>query len=281
MPEMSGAAPAAARAMTLRDGWQWFQAGFARYRRNPMLMAFWVMSYWTLLGLAGLVPVLGDLLVAALAPVLLIGVLSGCRALDQETMPPFMVLFSGFGSRQQPLMGLGVLHFLLTLAALALTAVGDGGVLLQYLARGTLGTPELAMPAPEQLSLLGLGLAILAYIPIMLAFAYAPLLVAWRGFGLGKALFFSAVASWRAWRGLIGFLAAIITYGVLLPSLGMMVLTLLGVGEALVTAFIIVPILAILAPTVVSGFYSSYLAVLPEAVVPPVPPANPAAPGGA
>ena len=272
MPEMSGAAPAAAHTITLRDGGQWFRTGFTRYQRNPLLLAFWVMAYWTLLGLLGLIPVLGDLLVAAMAPVLLIGVLSGCRALDQETMPPFTVLFAGFGARLQSLMGLGVLHFLLTLAALALTAIGDGGVLLQYLARGTLGIPELAMPAPEQLSPVGLGLAILAYVPIMLAFAYAPLLVAWRGFGLGKALFFSLVASWRAWRGLIGFLAAIITYGVLLPSLGMMLLTLLGVAESLVTALVVVPILAILAPTVVSGFYSSYAAVLPEAGAPTVAP---------
>ena len=277
MPELSGAAAATVRTITLRDGWQWFQTGFARYRRNPMLMAFWVMTYWTLLGLVGLVPILGDLLVAALAPVLLMGVLSGCRALDQETMPPFMVLFSGLGPRLQPLMGLGILHFLLTLAALALTAVGDGGVLLQYLARGTLGSPELAMPEPEQLSPLGLGLAILAYMPIMLAFAYAPLLVAWRGFGLGKALFFSAVASWRAWRGLIGFMAAIIIYGVLLPSLVMMLLSLLGMAESLTTALVIVPILAVLAPTVVSGFYSSYVAVLPKAGASSV---TPTPPGG-
>jgi hypothetical protein len=184
--------------------------------------------------------------------------------LDQETIPPFTVFFSGFGARVQPLMGLGVLHFLLTLGALALTAIGDGGVLLQFLARGTLGTPDMAVPDPEQLSTMSLVLALLAYVPIMLAFAYAPLLVAWRGFGLSKALFFSLVGTWRAWRGMLGFMAAIMTYGILLPSLGMMLLTALGVSEALVTTFIVVPILAVLAPTVVSGFYTSYAAVLPE-----------------
>ena len=98
----------------------------------------------------------------------------------------------------------------------------------------------------------------------MLAFAYAPLLIAWRGFGLGKALFVSLVGSWRAWRGLLGFLGAIMAYGVLLPSLAMMLLTLLGIDEALVTALVMVPMLAIIAPTVVSGFYSSYGAVLSE-----------------
>lgn len=250
--------------LTMRDGWTWFRAGFRRYRRNPFLMAFWVMAYWTLLGLAGLLPVLGDMLVAALAPVLLIGVLAGCRALDQETMPPFTVFFSGFGARLQPLMGLGILHFLLTVGALALTAIGDGGVLLQYMARGTLGTPDLAMPDPEQLSLAGLVFALLAYIPIMLAFAYAPLLVAWRGFGLGKALFFSLVASWRAWRALLGFFAAILVYGVLLPAVAMALLTALGLGDAMLTALVVVPMLTVLAPMVVSGFYSSYGAVLPE-----------------
>jgi hypothetical protein len=133
---------------------------------------------------------------------------------------------------------------------------------LQYMVRGMLGTPDLSLPDPAQLSLMGLILALVAYVPIMLAFAYAPLLVAWRGFGLSKALFFSLVASWRAGLGLLGFLTAILMYGVLLPSLVMMVLSALGVDEALVTSLIVVPIIVVLAPTVVSGFYSSYIQVL-------------------
>ena len=36
-----------APALTLRDGWAWFGAGFQRYLRNTFLMAFWVMAYWT------------------------------------------------------------------------------------------------------------------------------------------------------------------------------------------------------------------------------------------
>ena len=264
MPEVmkAGDPPPGVQRMKLQDGCRWFHSGFARYRHNPVLMMFWVMTYWTTLGFLGLVPILGDMLVAALAPVLLIGVLSGCRALDQETHPAFTVIFSGFGARLQPLMGLGILHFLLTLGALALTAIGDGGVVLQYLLRGMLGSPDLAMPDAAQLSLMGLILALLAYVPIMLAFAYAPLLVAWRSFGLSKALFFSLVASWRAGFGLLGFLTAILVYGVLLPSLVMMFLLALGLDDALVTSLIVVPMIVVLAPTVVSGFYSSYSQVL-------------------
>lgn len=265
MPDHHQAQPTPpASVLTVRDGWDWFRAGYRRYRRNPFLMAFWVLAYWTLLGLAGLIPVLGDLIVGALAPVLLVGVLAGCRALDQEAMPPFTLLFSGFGVRLQALMSLGILHFLLSIGALALTAIGDGGVLLQYMARGALGAPELRMPAPEQLSILGLVLALAAYVPIMLAFAYAPLLVAWRGFALGKALFFSLVASWRAWRTLLGFFLAIVVYGVLLPALVMALLTAVGLSESMVTALVVVPMMAVFAPMVVSGFLSSYGAILPE-----------------
>lgn len=251
--------------ITLATGWQWFRTGFARYRRNPILVLFWVMSYWTLLGLVGLIPVAGDLLVAALAPVLLVGVLNGCRALDREDMPSFTLLFSAFRERLQPLMGLGVLHFLLTLGVLGLTALADGGTLLQFMARSTLGGAEnAASPDPDSLSLTALLIALVAYIPIMLAFAYAPLLVAWRGFGVSKALFFSFVASWRAWPGLLGLFSAIMVFGVLLPSLVMMLLLAVGVGDALVTSLVVVPIMAVLAPTVVSAFLSSYNDVLPE-----------------
>jgi hypothetical protein len=247
------------------SGWTWFRAGFARYRRNPVLMVFWVMSYWTILGLVGLIPVLGDFVVAALAPVLLIGVFAGCRALDREEMPSFTLLFSAFRDRLQPLMGLGVLHFLLTLGVLGLTALVDGGTLLQFMARANLGGAEDAvLPDPKNLSLPALILALVAYLPVMLAFAYAPLLVAWRGFGIGKALFFSLIASWRAWRGLLGLLSAIVVYGVFLPSIVMMLLLGLGVSDALVTSLVVVPIMAILVPTVISAFLSSYADVLPE-----------------
>ena len=253
------------KRISLASGWRWFRAGFERYRRNPVLMVFWVMSYWTLLGLVGLVPVLGDLLVAALAPVLLIGVLAGCRALDRDDMPSFTLLFSAFKGRLQPLMGLGVLHFLLTLGVLGLTALVDGGVLLQLMARSTLGGAENApLPDPESLSLPALVIALLAYMPVMMAFAYAPLLVAWRGFGITKALFFSLVASWRAWPGLLGLLSAIVVFGVLLPTVVMMLLLALGVSDTLVTSLVVVPIMAVLAPTVVSAFLNSYIDILPE-----------------
>lgn len=249
----------------LATGWQWFRDGFARYRRNPLLMLFWVMSYWTMLGLAGLIPVAGDLLVAALAPVLLVGVFSGCRALDAEAMPSFTLMFSGFRNRLQPLMGLGIIHFLLTLSVLALTALFDGGTLLQFMARSTLGAGvDASTIDPESLSLSALLFALALYMPVMMAFAYAPLLVAWRGFGLGKALFFSLVASWRAWQGLLGLFLAILTFGIFVPALAMMLLIALGISEAVVTSLIVVPLMAVLAPTVVSAFLSSYSEVLPD-----------------
>ena len=251
--------------MTLATGWHWFKAGFVRYRRNPVLMVFWVMSYWTLLGLAGLVPVVGDLLVAALAPALLVGVLAGCRALDSEGMPSFTLLFSGFRSRLQPLMGLGVLHFLLTLGVLGLTALFDGGVLLQLMARTTLGASgDAVAPELDRLTLTPLIVAMLAYVPVMMAFAYAPLLVAWRGFGVGKALFFSLVDSWRAWQGLLGLLLTILFFGVVVASLLMMLLMALGVSDTVVTSLVVVPLMAVLAPTVLSAFLSSYSDVLPD-----------------
>lgn len=249
----------------LATGWQWFRAGFTRYRRNPLLLVFWIMSYWTMLGLLGLMPVVGDLLVAALAPVLLVGVWAGCRALDAEVMPSFTLLFSGFRNRLQPLMGLGVLHFLLTLGILALTALFDGGTLLQLMARSTLGVgTDVKTIDPDSLSLSAMLVALAAYVPVMLAFAYAPLLIAWRGFGVGKALFFSLVGSWRAWQGLLGLLLSVLVFGIVLPSLVMMLLLAMGISDTVVTSMIVVPLMAVLAPTVVSAFYSSYREVLPD-----------------
>lgn len=249
----------------LATGWRWFVSGFTRYRRNPVMMLFLVMSYWTLLGLIGLIPVAGDLLVAAFAPVFLVGVLAGCRALDSQTMPSFMFLFSGFRNRCQSLMALGLLHFLITLGVVALTAVVDGGTILQFMAQSALNIEGDAPTLdPESISLGAVALGLVVYMPIMLAFAYSPLLVAWRNFSVGKALFFSLIASCRAWKGLVGLLLAILAFGVLIPSLAMTTLMLLGLNDAFVTSLIAIPLMVVFAPTVVSAFLSSYATILPE-----------------
>ena len=66
MPEdmRAGGRSTSVPKIRLQDGWRWFHSGFERYRRNPVLMTFWVMTYWTILGLLGMLPILGDMLVA-------------------------------------------------------------------------------------------------------------------------------------------------------------------------------------------------------------------------
>ena len=81
---------------------------------------------------------------------------------------------------------------------------------------------------------------------------------------MGKALFFSLVGSWRAWPGLLGLLLTILFFGDVVASLLMMLLMALGVSDTVVTSLVVVPLMAVLAPTVLSAFLSSYSDVLPD-----------------
>ena len=62
----------------------------------------------------------------------------------------------------------------------------------------------------------------------------------------------------------MGLFSAILVFGVLVPSVVMMLLVALGVGDAVVTSLVVVPLMAVLAPTVVSAFLSSYRDVLAD-----------------
>ena len=57
-----------AQNLPAASGWQWLSHGLAIYRRNPLLFALQVMSYWFIILLVNIVPLLGTLIAALINP---------------------------------------------------------------------------------------------------------------------------------------------------------------------------------------------------------------------
>lgn len=239
-----------------RRGWLWLAGGFALFRKNPPLLTMLVVSYWLLVAMINLIPIVGAIAATLCIPAFSVSLMNACRELDQGRPIGPQLLFSGFRENLKELLMLGGLYLGATITILGVSAMADGGILMQMMLGGV-------SPSEEELAsgqfLAATQLALILLTPLMMAYWYAPVLAAWHGFPVGKALFFSFVACLRNWRAFIAYAAAMIVFGGLIPGV------LLGLLAALTPASISffaalfsIPLLLILAPVLFASFYVSY-----------------------
>jgi len=95
------------------------------------------------------------------------------------------------------------------------------------------------------------------YLPVMLAFWFAPPLAAWHSTGAAKALFFSFAASMMNWRAFLAYGAVMSVVTLLVPFLIVSAFALAG-ALAPPAAALIFPLAIVLLPTLFASFYASY-----------------------
>ena len=89
------------------QGLKWIKQGWALFKKSPLLWV--VLLLICFVGVIGLsvLPVVGEPLASLLLPVILAGLMSGCRALEQGDELELAHLFSGFKHRTTQLVTLG------------------------------------------------------------------------------------------------------------------------------------------------------------------------------
>ena len=246
------------QALTLpaRRGWCWLTEGFAIFRRNQLRLSLAVLSYWILMALINSVPLVGQLAATLLIPVFSVSLMNACRLLEQGGPLPPQLLFTGFQQNLRNLLMLGAVYIAVSVAILAIVAVVDGGVLFRLVVLAE--SPSEQVLTSRAVVFAG-QLALLLFAPLMMAYWYAPVLVAWHDLPVAKALFFSAVACLRNWRAFLVYALAIAVFGALLPGMlfGLVGLLFAGAYEALSLALIALVALVLL-PTLYASFYVSY-----------------------
>ena len=246
------------QALTLpsRRGWCWLTDGFAIFRRNQLKLSLAVLGYWILMALINAVPLLGQLAATLLIPVFSVSLMNACRLLEQGTPLPPQLLFSGFQQNLRALLTLGAVYIAVSVAILAIVAAVDGGVLFRLVVLAE-SPPEAVLTSG---SVIFAGqLALVLFAPLMMAFWYAPVLVAWHDLSVGKSLFFSFVACLRNWRAFLVYSASIAVVGALLPGLLVGVFSSMFAGGAgLLSVALTSLIVLVLLPTLYASFYVSY-----------------------
>jgi hypothetical protein len=252
-----------AQRLPAARGWWWIAQGFRLFRRNPPLLTFLVFGYWFLLVIVNLVPMIGWIASSLCMPALSVSVLNGCRAIDRDEQTRMGLLLSGFQRNLPALVALGGLYLVASVGAIALSALADGGSLMQAMFAGR---PPHTEEADGSQMLLALQLALLAMVPVLMAFWFAPVLAAWDECTAGKALFFSIVASVRNWRAfaVYGLSVAVITAilpGILLGMFAAVSKSLLNIMVVALT----LPLMFVFVPTLFASFYVSYREVFSPA----------------
>lgn len=197
-PQSATAPPHEGWAVAANRGVAWWSEGWRLFTASPVIWIVITLLYIALtLGLH-LIPFIGQIAGMILTPVLAGGVLLGCRALDRGGELTVAHLFAAFSTKLGPLALVGLLYFAgWVLAFLIAAAVAAATVGVSSLSALWSGDPM------QMISAFGIGalvmvlVVLLVALPLVMAYWFAPALVALRGDEPFASLKTSFVASIR------------------------------------------------------------------------------------
>ncbi len=233
----------------MQRGWAWLKEGALLWRRNPALLTFLAFGYLLILLVISLFPLIGQPIASLLMPVISLGVLNGCRAVDAGRKVGPEVLLSGFKSNVPALVTIGGIYLVATLLVLLLTSLADGGALLAMMS-GPVSEEAAADPALT----VGLLTALALSAPVLMAYWFAPVLAGWWGLSAPKALFFSYYACLRNWRPFLAYAIGLAIFGAILPGI---LIGALGLLSPTLGSLAALPIPLIILPVIFTTFYTA------------------------
>lgn len=220
------------------------------------MLTFLVVSYWVLMALVNVIPVIGTIATTLCIPAFSVSLMNACRSIERGTPLGPQLLFSGFASNLRSLLALGAIYLAAVVAILGLSALADDGALMAMMLAGQ--KPDAETVSSGSL-LLATEIALVLLCPLIMAYWYAPVLAGWHGLSPAKALFFSFVACLRNWRPFLVYSLAIGVVATLVPGIVLGILAaLLPSGASLVLVLMMVLLILVLAPTLFASFYVSY-----------------------
>lgn len=245
-----------ARVVGSIRGMRWLRDGWRLFRAAPLGWIAIVFAYWLLMTLVSLVPYAGVVAAAVLVPPFSVGFMAAARAASRRAPLELTLLFEGFRQHRNTQLLLGVVYLVCLALVLGATSLVDDGALARWMVTGQ-------RPGDESLQsdefLRALGCAMLAYLPVMMMFWFAPPLAAWHSTGAAKALFFSFFACLMNWRAFLGYGAVTALVTLAIPFLVLSAIALaFGAALKIPLMSLLFPLIIVLLPTLFASFYASY-----------------------
>ena len=251
-----------------RRGVAWLVESYRMFRRHRLPWVAMLLGYYVALIFVDIIPWIGVFVAPMIKPVLSVGFLAAAWTQERGGKPALRMLARGFGSNLAALLPLGVVFVLGISFALGMTAVIDGGRLLDMLygaapaadadptvaARNVQQT--LAMPRVQLAMLFGA----LCALPTILALWWAPALVVFQDAPMLTALRASLRAAIANWRAALLYALAVFALGGVVPTLVTTALALIVPPplNATLAALVVLPYLAFFVSTLHISDYVSY-----------------------
>ena len=220
------------RAVDVARGWAWIVEGFQIFRRQAGIWILLALIFLVLMLGMQLVPVIGPFALMLLLPVLVAGLIDGCRTIARGGELELAHLFAGFRRNTGQLVLLGVIAFALTTAAMIPLVVLMGSTGFHAVLMGN-------SPALGPSFVLSLLIVLALLVPVNMALWFAPALVMLQSRSATKAV----AASFKgALKNIVPFLL----YGIVLFILAMIASIPFGLGWL------------VLLPIVLGSIYAAY-----------------------
>lgn len=220
-------------------GLDWISEGFALFRQNPLV---WIVNVVIFLAISmglSVIPLLGAIASMLLQPVLVAGMLLGCQALERGEELRIEHLFDGFKQHSNPLLMVGLLTALASLAVGFIVFLIVGGTVGLSILGGAADMPALAVGGAMVGFLLSGLVGLALFVPVTMAVWFAPALVVFNNMQPVDAMKASFLA---CWSNMLPFLL----YGLVVFVLSVLAMIPLGLG------------LFVLGPVVVASVYAGY-----------------------
>lgn len=236
-------------------GLRWIAEAFSVFRVSPVRQLAFSLAFLFALALALSIPAIGFALVWLLIPALMVGPHAIAREAARGAPPAPGLLLSGFRRNFAAQLRLGGVYLGGMAAVLAASVPADEGRFAQaMLGVARLDLEDLQSPATQNAMLVAAGLQTL----LLAALWYAPLLVAWKGIEVAKAVFFSVAATLINWRAFLAYsvgMTLLFTFVLMLALAGAM---LFGGPRALQANAAAFAVLWTLLPVWFASSYLSY-----------------------
>jgi uncharacterized membrane protein len=176
------------RAVDVGQATAWLAAGWKSFTTAPAIWVGITLVLVVIFAVLSMVPLVGGLAEAFLAPVFMGGLMIGCHEQDSGEPLAFDALFAGFRRGTGALITVGALSFAGTLVImLVVVMIGGGGAIAGAVLGGASGVGAGAAVAAGSLMLAGLASLVLM-VPLLMALWLAPPLVVLGGLPAGAAL---------------------------------------------------------------------------------------------
>ena len=231
-------------------GLAWLGDGWRMFKDAPGSWVACFLIFLLIMFVLAIIPLLGNIAGALLSPVLIGGIMIGCRELERDEELTVGHLFAGFKDKSGPLLTLGLLEFALSLAAMLVAAavtIATVGAMFLGVLMGQSPEPGATLDPGFWLGIAVLLLVVIAvFIPVSMAVWFAPALVTLDGVAPLTALKWSFFACLKnIWSFLV--------YGLAFLGLAIVATIPLGLGWLL------------LGPVIMASVYTAYRDIFFEA----------------